>query len=83
MAESRSLKVQYFAALREQRGLAEESLQSSAQTTAELYAELRARHRFTLEAPLVRAAVNGRMVAPSHPLAPGDSVVFLPPVAGG
>jgi molybdopterin synthase sulfur carrier subunit len=78
-----TLQVQYFALLREQRGLVEETLTTSAGTPAALYDELRARHGFTLPGDRVRAAVNDAFVASDVPLRTGDRVVFIPPVAGG
>lgn len=78
-----TLTVQYFAILREQRGLNSEKLTTAAATPTALYEELRARHGFTLPADRVRAAVNDEFVAASAPLRDGDRVVFIPPVAGG
>ena len=78
-----SLTVQYFAILREQRGLTEEKLATAAPTPTALYDELRARHNFTLPADRVRAAVNDEFVAATATLRDGDRVVFIPPVAGG
>jgi molybdopterin synthase sulfur carrier subunit len=78
-----NVNVQYFALLREQRGLAQERLTTAAATPDALYGELRERHGFTLPADRVRAAVNEEFVASSAPLRDGDRVVFIPPVAGG
>lgn len=78
-----SVTVQYFAILREQRGLAQEKLATAAATPTALYDELRARHKFTLPADRVRAAVNDEFVAATAPLRDGDRIVFIPPVAGG
>ena len=78
-----TVTIQYFAILREQRGLAEEKLTTSAATPAALYDELRTRHNFTLPADRIRAAVNDAFVASSAPLRDGDRLVFIPPVAGG
>lgn len=78
-----TLHVQYFAILREQRGLTQEALATTAATPAALYDELRARHKFTLPGDRVRAAVNDAFVAGTVPLREGDRVVFIPPVAGG
>lgn len=75
--------VQYFAILREQRGLTEEKLTTAAATPAALYDELRALHKFTLPGDRVRAAVNDEFVAPTAALRDGDRLVFIPPVAGG
>jgi molybdopterin synthase sulfur carrier subunit len=78
-----SLQVQYFAILREQRGLSNEKLTTSAPTPAALYEELRARHHFTLPGNRIRAAVNDAFIDSSAPLRDGDRIVFIPPVAGG
>jgi len=82
-AGPKRLKVQYFALLREQAGRSEETLDSSAATPADLYLELRTRHGFTLPRELLKVAVNGEFADWTHPLVAGDSVVFIPPVAGG
>ena len=78
-----SVTVQYFAILREQRGLTEEKISTGAATPTALYDELRARHGFTLPADRVRAAVNEEFVSASAALRDGDRLVFIPPVAGG
>ncbi len=78
-----TISVQYFAILREQRGLSEEKFTTSAMSLTALYDELRARHRFTLPADRIRAAVNDAFVPSSSPLREGDRIVFIPPVAGG
>ena len=78
-----TLHVQYFALLREQRGLPQETLATAATSPAALYDELRTRHAFTLPADRIRAAVNDEFVPATAPLREGDRVVFIPPVAGG
>ena len=78
-----TLHIQYFAILREQRGVPQETLNTTASTPNELYEELRARHHFTLPADRIRAAVNDAFVAGDASLQPGDRIVFIPPVAGG
>ena len=78
-----TVHVQYFAILREQRGLSAETLTTSAPSLTALYDELRACHRFTLPADRIRAAVNDAFVPSSSPLREGDRIVFIPPVAGG
>ncbi len=78
-----AITVQYFAILREQRGVAQEQLTTTATTPAALYEELRARHHFTLPVDRIRAAVNDTFVAGASTLRDGDRIVFIPPVAGG
>jgi molybdopterin converting factor subunit 1 len=77
------LKIQYYAILREQAGRSAESVETSAATPADLYAELQSRHRFTLAPAQLKVAVNSEFADWSCRLAPGDAVVFIPPVAGG
>lgn len=82
-ADARTIRVQYYALLREQAGRSEETLSTSARSPRELYAELRARYPFTLPAEMLRVAVNAEFGDWSQPLGAGDTVVFIPPVAGG
>lgn len=79
----KNVKVQYYALLREQAGRSEEALVTGAGTPRELYEELRARYPFSLAPEMLRVAVNAEFGEWSQPLADGDSVVFIPPVAGG
>lgn len=77
------IKVQYYALLREQAGRSDEALVTGARTPRELYEELKARHPFSLAPEMLRVAVNAEFGEWSQALADGDSVVFIPPVAGG
>ncbi|MGJ3243318.1 MAG: MoaD/ThiS family protein [Opitutales bacterium] len=83
MAGSKQITLTYFALLREQRGLGEESVTTPAPTVADLYGELAGKHGFTLQAYQLKVAINGDFAPMDHPLADGDAVVFIPPVAGG
>ncbi len=82
-AGERELKVQYFALLREQAGRREETVRTRAATPRELYEELKARHPFTLGPEHLKVAVNAEFADWSRQLAANDTVVFIPPVAGG
>ena len=75
--------VQYYALLREQAGRSSESLLTAADTPRELYLQLKARYPLTLPPEMLRVAVNAEFSDWSQPLADGDTVVFIPPVAGG
>ncbi len=77
------LKIQYYALMREQAGRSEETLDTSAVTPADLYAELTTRYGFTLAREQLKVAVNNEFSDWFRPLAAGDAVVFIPPVAGG
>jgi len=82
-AANRTIQVEYFAHLRERRGLARESVVTAAATAAGLFEELAARHEFRIERARVRVAVNDAVVPWETPLAGGDRVVFLTPFGGG
>jgi molybdenum cofactor guanylyltransferase len=77
------LKIQYYALMREQAGRSDETLETTASTPADLYSELKARYGFTLSREQLKVAVNSEFASWSQQLAAGDSVVFIPPVAGG
>jgi molybdopterin-guanine dinucleotide biosynthesis protein A/molybdopterin converting factor small subunit len=82
-AVRKHIKVQYYALLREQAGRSDEALVTDARTPRELYEELKARHPFSLAPQMLRVAVNAEFSEWTRSLADGDSVVFIPPVAGG
>ncbi len=77
------IKVQYYALLREQAGRSEEAIETRARNPRELYDELRGRYPFSLPSDALRVAVNQEFGEWTQPLAEGDAVVFIPPVAGG
>jgi len=80
---SKTVRVQYYAILREQAGRSDETLDTSAATPAELYADLRKRHPFQLAPEQLKVALNAEFADWQAPLKHGDTVVFIPPVAGG
>lgn len=80
---AREIRVQYFALLREQAGCRDETLTTLAATPRDLFAELTARHHFTLLPEHLKVAVNTEFSDWNRPLQAGDAVVFIPPVAGG
>jgi molybdopterin-guanine dinucleotide biosynthesis protein A len=82
-APSKTIRVQYYALFREQARRSEEMLDTSAQTPADLYRELQARHPFQLAREQLKVAVNSDFSDWHVALRNGDTVVFIPPVAGG
>jgi molybdopterin synthase sulfur carrier subunit len=83
------LKLLFFAALREQLGVADESidLPEGVTTVAALRLHLMQRGEAWQKAlasnRALRVAVNQDMAQASTPVAPGDEVAFFPPVTGG
>ena len=77
------VNLHYYALLREQAGRQSETVDTSSATPAALYAELAARYGFRLPASQLQVAVNAAFADWERPLADGDEIVFIPPVAGG
>ena len=82
-ADPKHITVQYYALLREQAGRRDDALVTRARTAAELSAELAQRYPFSLAPAVLRVAINTEFREWTAPLANGDAVVFIPPVAGG
>lgn len=80
-----SVRVLAFAGARDAIGQAELSLQLDAPTTARSLLERLCREhpRLSPYASSLRLAVNGTYAAWDDPIADGDEVAVIPPVAGG
>ncbi len=78
----RKIRLEYFAVLREYLGRDSEEFKTSASTVADLYEELRVRYELPDFGPL-KVAINDEFQDWQADLSDGDSVVFIPPVAGG
>ena len=79
----KNIQIRYYAILREQAGKSDEALSTEAATPAAVFAELRKRYPFTLDIPQLKVAINAEFRDWQTPLKDGDSLVFIPPVAGG
>jgi len=77
------ITVLYFASLRDAAGMEQETWDTGAVTLADLYAEIAARHRFTLPRERLRVAVDGAFAHWDAPVRAGSSVALIPPVSGG
>jgi len=81
------IEVLYFAWLRERIGIPRESVETGAETVAELIEELRAREeRYALafsDLSAVRVAVDQVLVDRDAPLKGAREVAFFPPMTGG
>jgi molybdopterin synthase sulfur carrier subunit len=86
LSRAMTVCVLYFAGLRDAVGLAEETLvlPEGVRTVAGLADHLAARHSaYAAQRAHVRIARNEAFAEASEPLADGDVVALLPPVAGG
>lgn len=79
----KKIKIKYYAILREQRGLSQEKITTDCPTPRELYADLKLKHNFSLPENMMKVSINNAFTDWSAPLADGDSLIFIPPVAGG
>ena len=81
------IEVLYFAWLRERIGTPRDSVETGAETVAELIEELRAREdRYALafsDLSAVRVAVDQVLVDRDAPLKGAREVAFFPPMTGG
>ncbi len=80
---TKAIQIRYYAILREQRGLSDESIATSAKNLRELYGELQGKFNFTLGVDLIRPVVNNTFTDWDFEFKSGDEIVFIPPVAGG
>jgi len=77
-----NVRIEYFAILREHAGKDAEELQTGASTAGELFDELADRYAFP-QLNSMKVAINEEFDDWDTALADGDSVAFIPPVAGG
>lgn len=78
-----TIRIRYFAVLRERRGVSQETMQTQATTVGELINHLIATFRLGLPAHLIRVAIAQSFVESDHHLEDGMELVLIPPVAGG
>ena len=76
-----TIRVKYFASLREQLGRAEDVLEAGdARTVTEIWTAVTGESALP---PNTLAAVNAEYVDAAERVADGDEVAFFPPVTGG
>ena len=83
MSQSLNIRIEYFARFRERAGVPSEYVNTDAVNAAALYRQIAANHGFNLSQAQLRVAVNDEFVGWDYALKNGDTVVFIPPVAGG
>ncbi|WP_019674183.1 molybdopterin converting factor subunit 1 [Psychrobacter lutiphocae] len=79
-----NITVLYFASLADQAQQGQQKLSlDKALSLPELYSQLQAEHGFDLTPAKVRVAINDEFASWEDTLSEGDTVAFIPPVAGG
>jgi sulfur-carrier protein len=79
----KSINIEYYAILREQRGLSEETIETEATTAEDLLKQLSDRHNLTMNTDALKVVANEEFCEWNYILNDGDTIVFIPPVAGG
>lgn len=79
----KSIKLVYFALLREKANKESEEINTEAKTYGELYLELSHRYNFELPNHMVQVAVDDFFTSMSSEIQDHQKIVFIPPVAGG
>lgn len=77
------LKIKYFAAMRDYCGKSEEVVDSQASTPQELLDEIMQRYTISLDRDSLKVAVNENYASFDTLLCEMDTIVYIPPVAGG
>ncbi|MDF7800571.1 MoaD/ThiS family protein [Pontiellaceae bacterium B1224] len=77
------INVNYYAMFREAAGCSNEVVEAASSNAVELFESLKTKYDFAMCRSHVRLALNDAFVDWDTPLNDGDSIVFIPPVAGG
>ena len=81
------INLRYFASVREQIGIASETIETSSRDLSELRTELIARganyENALSHGKAIRVALNQSVVSGNEPLIDNAEVAFFPPVTGG
>jgi molybdopterin converting factor subunit 1 len=77
------VKVKYFAALRDSTGVPEESIETNSKSASDLFKELNSKYNFTVDKENIKVAINESYTSLDTLLNNNDTIVFIPPVAGG
>ena len=79
----KTISIEYFATLRDERGESGETVETEAETFRKLYDELKAQHGFSLDTDSLKVIANDSFSDWDASLGDGDAIVFMPPIAGG
>lgn len=77
------INVNYYAMFREAAGCSNETVEMDSSDAVHLFDSLKSKYDFSMCRSHVRLAINDAFVDWETPLNDGDSIVFIPPVAGG
>ncbi len=78
-----AVSVLYFASLAETADKDEELIQTARTHLGDIYEDLKIKYGFELEQSQLAVAINHQIANWQTPIAQGDIIAFIPPVAGG
>lgn len=79
----KTVTVEYFAKLAAEANRDQETLTTTAATLTGLWEEVGLQHRFSLDQPQIKPAINDEFADWSTPIVEGQRIAFMPPFAGG
>jgi molybdopterin synthase sulfur carrier subunit len=77
------INIIYFASLKDASNKTQEKVETNANSIQDLYSELNEKYHFQINQDQLRVAQNEEYVSFETPLNNNDTIVFIPPVAGG
>ena len=79
----KKITINYFAKLRDERGLSSEVIETEANNSLDLYQILKEKYNLSLSIKSLKVAINDEFCDWNDELKDNDNIVFIPPVAGG
>jgi molybdopterin-guanine dinucleotide biosynthesis protein A len=79
----KKIKIIYYASMKEEIGLSSEMLNTFSNTISDLYDEIKNTHNFSTSKKDLKIAINNSFVKWNHNISNNDTIIFIPPVAGG
>lgn len=79
----KNITILFYAALREATGKSRLPYTTEYTTAIEIYEELRKEYSFSLSSDMVKVSINNEYVSMDSTINENDTLVFIPPVAGG
>ena len=77
------INIKYFALMREITEKGEETIEFNQSSASDLLAHLKTIYSIPLDESNLKVAINEEYSDWNHPIKDGDTIVFIPPVAGG
>ena len=77
------INVMYFASLRDSSKISNETIKTEVETVEELFNFLNNKYSFDIDKSLLKVAINEEYKSFDTKIAHNDTIVFIPPVAGG